>query len=135
MTFSFMQLTCTTLTLEVLTAFCSTLGREESLAQVHLLVLRQLSEASLTKTTPLFAVGYLKPPQTHDVLQVKTTPLFAVGYLKPSQTHDVLQVKTTPLFAVGYQKPRQTDSVQQMNTTPLFAVCFLLLLKPSGAPL
>ncbi|EPK2059356.1 hypothetical protein N1Z38_005333, partial [Klebsiella pneumoniae] len=30
MTFSFMQLTCTTLTLEVLTAFCSTLGREES---------------------------------------------------------------------------------------------------------
>nr|AXJ98243.1 hypothetical protein [Klebsiella oxytoca] len=76
-------------------------------------MLRQLSEASLTKTTPLFAVGYLKPPQTHDVLQVKTTPL----------------------FAVGYQKPRQTDSVQQMNTTPLFAVCFLLLLKPSGAPL
>ena len=54
-----------------------------------------------SKLTPLSlsAVGYPKPPQTHDVQQVITTPLFAVGYQKPQQTHNVQPVKTTPLFA------------------------------------
>ncbi|MEQ0591553.1 hypothetical protein ABLW87_17680, partial [Klebsiella sp. JB_Kp025] len=49
---------------------------------------------------------------------VKTTPLFAVGYQKPQQTHSVQPVKTTPLFAVGYQKPQQTHDVQPVNTNP-----------------
>nr|QTX13928.1 hypothetical protein [Klebsiella pneumoniae] len=42
------------------------------------------------------AVGYPKPPQTHDVQQVNTTPLFAVGYQKPQQTHNVQPVKNNP---------------------------------------
>ena len=96
------------------------------------------------KTTPLFAIGYQKPLQTHDVQHVITIPcsqsdtsilirplmrsklnplsLSAVGYPKPPQTHDVQQVKTTPLFAVGYQKPQKTHNLQPVKTTPLFAV-------------
>nr|QGW58781.1 hypothetical protein pKpnB199_00314 [Klebsiella pneumoniae]UMW89521.1 hypothetical protein [Klebsiella pneumoniae]UVD62681.1 hypothetical protein [Klebsiella pneumoniae] len=47
----------------------------------------------LVKTTPLFAVGYQKPQQTHNVQPVKTIPLFAVRYLQPHQPPDAQQVK------------------------------------------
>ncbi|MFW7873492.1 hypothetical protein ACOIFX_25750, partial [Klebsiella pneumoniae] len=46
------------------------------------------------KTTPLFAVGYQKPQQTHNVQPVKTIPLFAVRYLQPHQPPDAQQVKS-----------------------------------------
>nr|QXV91449.1 hypothetical protein [Klebsiella pneumoniae subsp. pneumoniae]URZ92394.1 hypothetical protein [Klebsiella pneumoniae]URZ92963.1 hypothetical protein [Klebsiella pneumoniae]URZ92965.1 hypothetical protein [Klebsiella pneumoniae]URZ93371.1 hypothetical protein [Klebsiella pneumoniae] len=47
----------------------------------------------LVKTTTLFAVGYQKPQQTHNVQPVKTIPLFAVRYLQPHQPPDAQQVK------------------------------------------
>ncbi|RNS83357.1 hypothetical protein B9011_014680, partial [Klebsiella pneumoniae] len=63
--------------------------------------------------------GSATPTLTPDAQPVKTTPLFAVGYLKPQQTHNVQPVKTTPLFAVGYLKPHQTLDAQQVKPLQL----------------
>ncbi|WP_269699348.1 hypothetical protein, partial [Klebsiella pneumoniae] len=51
-------------------------------------------------TTPLFAVGYQKPQQTHYVQPVKTIPLFAVRYLHPHQTLDAQEVKPPQLVLI-----------------------------------
>nr|QTX13932.1 hypothetical protein [Klebsiella pneumoniae] len=88
----------------------------------------------------MFAVGYQKPQQNHDVQLVKqprcsqsdTSSLIRLPMRskltpsacpqsdpKPPQTHDVQQVNTTPLFAVGYQKPQQTHYVQPVKNNPV----------------
>ena len=67
------------------------------------------------KTTPLFAVGYQKPQQTHDVQPVKQPRC------SQSDTSSLIRLpmrsKLTPLSlsAVGYQKPLQTNDVQPVK--------------------
>ncbi|MGX2881236.1 hypothetical protein ACWJOD_23215, partial [Escherichia coli] len=80
------------------------------------------------KTTPLFAVGYQKPQQTHDVQPVKQPRC------SQSDTSSLISLpmrsKLNPMFAVGYQKPLQTHDVQHVITIPCSQSDTSILIRP-----